>query len=385
MQIEKLFEEYDYVPKKTFECPICKEMKSESELLKLHCPQEHKYCYKCLRNEIENQIHNKCKPRCIDCNKNEYGEIEYYYLSYEELCAIYSRGCYYSNNEEDVKIFKELDTKFYDDLMHVLYVTCAHCGKKFVSPFNDESELDKDLQNIKKVSVFTDDLNQQSLVQYQCKYCNKATCSNCDKMYHYDTSCREYKELCQEWEEWKRFGRSHYAYLLMDNKQRKEHFAEEKKKFEREKQLAEQNYQQALKDEEYLATKAKYCPHCHRVVEHMGGCDLMVCGRNWHGGNSQNGCGKDFRWSQALPYQKAEIKKKVVEFNEAPVEDIIKCTHDKIFSCAICGKRPIIGYRFKCLNCCCCYLCEECDRNRSNEHEGGKHVFEVIREDGTKQ
>lgn len=28
----------------------------------------------------------------------------------------------------------------------------------------------------------------------------------------------------------------------------------------------------------------------------------MVCGRNYHGGDEQSGCGKGFKFSQALPY-----------------------------------------------------------------------------------
>ena len=29
----------------------------------------------------------------------------------------------------------------------------------------------------------------------------------------------------------------------------------------------------------------------------------MVCGRNYHGGDDQSGCGHGFRWSAAPPYQ----------------------------------------------------------------------------------
>lgn len=28
----------------------------------------------------------------------------------------------------------------------------------------------------------------------------------------------------------------------------------------------------------------------------------MVCGRNWHGGNTQDGCGGEFDWADARPY-----------------------------------------------------------------------------------
>ena len=57
-----------------------------------------------------------------------------------------------------------------------------------------------------------------------------------------------------------------------------------------------------MADENYKAQNCRLCPHCRRVVQQLSGCDLMVCGRNYHGGDQQSGCGQGFRWSQALPY-----------------------------------------------------------------------------------
>ena len=50
------------------------------------------------------------------------------------------------------------------------------------------------------------------------------------------------------------------------------------------------------------------CPYCTRVVEKLDGCDLILCGGNYHGGNQQRGCGKQFVWgagqpNSALPYE----------------------------------------------------------------------------------
>jgi len=63
-----------------------------------------------------------------------------------------------------------------------------------------------------------------------------------------------------------------------------------------------QRYNELLADETYKAQTCRLCPHCQRVVQYIDGCDLMVCGRNYHGGDQQSGCGQGFRWSQALPY-----------------------------------------------------------------------------------
>ena len=61
-------------------------------------------------------------------------------------------------------------------------------------------------------------------------------------------------------------------------------------------------YEELKADEELKAKTCRLCPHCKRVVQHMGGCSSMICGQNYHGGDQQSGCGKSFDWSQALPY-----------------------------------------------------------------------------------
>jgi len=63
-----------------------------------------------------------------------------------------------------------------------------------------------------------------------------------------------------------------------------------------------QRYNELLIDEGYKAQNCRMCPHCGRVVQHLGGCDAMICGQNYHGGDVQSGCGKNFRWSHAGPY-----------------------------------------------------------------------------------
>ncbi len=63
-----------------------------------------------------------------------------------------------------------------------------------------------------------------------------------------------------------------------------------------------QRYNELLIDEGYKSQNCRLCPHCGRVVQHLAGCDLMICGQNYHGGDVQSGCGKNFNWSQARPY-----------------------------------------------------------------------------------
>lgn len=63
-----------------------------------------------------------------------------------------------------------------------------------------------------------------------------------------------------------------------------------------------QRYNDLLADEQYKAQNCRLCPKCQRVVQHLGGCDSMICGQNYHGGDQQSGCGQKFNWSQATPY-----------------------------------------------------------------------------------
>lgn len=71
---------------------------------------------------------------------------------------------------------------------------------------------------------------------------------------------------------------------------------------EQRNQELQQRYTELIADEQYKAQNCRICPNCNRVVQHLGGCDLMICGQNYHGGDQQSGCGRRFNWSQAAPY-----------------------------------------------------------------------------------
>jgi hypothetical protein len=57
-------------------------------------------------------------------------------------------------------------------------------------------------------------------------------------------------------------------------------------------------------DEAYKEANCRLCPHCHRTVQKLEGCDSMKCGSDYHGGNNQHGCGQSFNWSQTQPYRR---------------------------------------------------------------------------------
>jgi hypothetical protein len=55
-----------------------------------------------------------------------------------------------------------------------------------------------------------------------------------------------------------------------------------------------------LSSQERAALNIKLCPYCGFLVEKIEGCDLMVCGRDYHGSAMfKGGCGKGFKWTEA--------------------------------------------------------------------------------------
>jgi hypothetical protein len=58
----------------------------------------------------------------------------------------------------------------------------------------------------------------------------------------------------------------------------------DKARVDAEKKQLEAVAQQAAADEAYKAQNCKNCPNCGRIVMQNGGCDLMKCGEDYHGG-----------------------------------------------------------------------------------------------------
>lgn len=89
----------------------------------------------------------------------------------------------------------------------------------------------------------------------------------------------------------------------------------------------------------------------------MGGCDMMVCGMDAHGGNRQNGCGAHFMWSQARPYKTdgavpAELGESAVlgDRPERSAEQTLELCQGVELPCSYCSA-PITGVGFRCIHC----------------------------------
>jgi hypothetical protein len=172
--------------------------------------------------------------------------------------------------------------------------------------------------------------NPMDRFRVTCQLCSKEFCSLCNQQYHYRTRCQQLVEITQQWFFWCNTGwvfnyiRKLFFHLVFEERGRyletraKEDavYAARLKEYERQhKENWRQNaalrrrYDELMADEKYKEKNCRLCPHCGRVAQHMGGCASMVCGRDYHGGNDQSGCGQNFTWSQAKPYVAAPDRK----------------------------------------------------------------------------
>lgn len=95
-------------------------------------------------------------------------------------------------------------------------------------------------------------------------------------------------------------------------------------------QELERRYNEAIADENYKVQNCRLCPHCKRVVQRMEGCASMVCGRDYHGGNQQSGCGKNFSWDQAQPYVASAVKGATPTIKNLPKPSSAVVVHENI-------------------------------------------------------
>merc|ERR1712070_1166222 len=142
------------------------------------------------------------------------------------------------------------------------------------------------------------------------------------------------------------------------------------------------------RDEKWKVRHCRLCPRCRRVVEKIDGCDSMLCGQNYHGGNQQSGCGANFNWEEALPYgeqmneSQPNIPTAPEELQRSPCLDgMVRGRHvyHPFVSCAVCGSSGIEGLRFRCIHCKQFDACLSCESMLAERHDSD-HIFEVMYE-----
>jgi hypothetical protein len=206
-----------------------------------------------------------------------------------------------------------------------------------------------------------------------CQICRSNFCSLCKKIYHYHSSCTEVFMFAERWMQWCATGRARYNHgkaeaIAQINSQRaaiEKRNAELKSRFE------------ALRaDEQFKSANGRHCPKCNRVIIKDGGCDSMVCGRDYHGGNVQDGCGTGFAWSSARPYVPAASTDPKLETANVEIPEIARETVHVGVACDRC-KQEIKGLRISCIHCPAMDLCERCETTATLSHPH-EHVFRVF-------
>jgi len=280
-------------------------------------------------------------------------------------------------------------------------ITCPYRGCQYILKAKDLEEIwfDDDvcqdydrmllLSNLENVKGFvtctTPDCNWFALspeldrIVVNCPKCNAQFCNICRREYHYRSECNEVMGYMEQWVNWQRRGRRKY---LNKKKEILNGFNLEVKEYEialqqnrKENNDLVERFKILQQDENHKVQHCRLCPNCNRIVEKLDGCDLMVCGHNFHGGNSQHGCGKSFNWSGARPYQsQSQQGPRREEFSMTKPELVLKKHENDL--CEICNN-TIVGLRFECLNCTYFNVCELCESNLQELHIS-THIFKII-------
>jgi len=234
---------------------------------------------------------------------------------------------------------------------------------------------------------------RQTMVE--CPNCKDRMCMRCQRRpFHFRATCDEVPGLEGLWREWLREGRDEYvAELARQDAQYQRALAELRSKQEEQAEMlrqAETRLEEFEAMERWKVEKCKCCPHCRRVIEKVDGCDLMKCGQNYHGGDVQNGCGKDFKWSEAPAY-----KPQVASHLSKPPDTVSSLPSpaerqkvfwpvgeaDFVLRCAMC-RNAIEGPLFLCIDCYACCSCLKCANGfgaaSGGKHVPGSHVFKIL-------
>lgn len=249
-------------------------------------------------------------------------------------------------------------------------------------------------------------VSQESVSGLKCSGCQKSFCSSCRfSPMHFgapagEAGCVAIAEAAPIWTEWMASGRSEWleraAKVAVDANTTAEdnHYLRALEVWDQtaagratELRDAYARIKELRANEQWKAQNCKHCPQCKRIINKLSGCDDMVCGRDWHGGNTQEGCGAHFSWNAAPAYKPAEVRQPAPKIaSTSTVEQGpprgYGLTHyiapAVVARCDICRK-DVLGPMFSCLSCKptsgrCFTACVICDPSRAHDPT---HVFSI--------
>lgn len=209
--------------------------------------------------------------------------------------------------------------------------------------------------------------------QFSCSVCNaRSFCTMCRQApYHFHAECGRVQPLREQWLTWISGGREEYfgrARVAAEDDRRNNALYEG---------IARHNELEA--DERWKAENCRLCPGCSRPISKVEGCDSMVCGRAYHGGDQQPGCGQEFDWQQAAPYVAHIERRALPELKTEHAKLRGRTAFHPFTDCNLCGGsgQGISGLRFRCIHCPALDVCSACEPQLANMHEHD-HVFEIL-------
>ncbi|CAF0760021.1 unnamed protein product [Adineta steineri] len=353
--VEQLAEFDDIFPMElpTHDCDICMESCLFDDIFVFGCDQSHKLCYQCYEKSCRNQMVTNKILTCALCSYQlQYGELKQLRISSEELDQFIQ-----------YQIQKTFDRCYASETRALIKCPNQQCSWAFEP--NDPNE---------RFHVI-------------CQLCQKEFCSLCNQQYHYRTDCQQLILITERWFFWCNSERGRYlterAGQDTDYAARLDEYEREQAKNRQRNEELRHRYDTAVEDENYKSRNCRHCPNCNRVVERMEGCESMICGQDYHGGNIQSGCGEEFTWDEAEQYQASTVRKSTETINDLPRPESPLITHENI-TCDGCHE-IVRGIRFDCVHCPSLIFCEKCEQRytlaHSNENRNAgqqQHVFRLI-------
>lgn len=316
-----------------FDCCICMDTYKVTEMYTIGCPGSHRLCFDCFGETIKHAVSQGDVVRCPyqGCG---------YVLSQQEIEGFGENEGGYISPEVVERYRKQNLNRALKSISGAIGCPTPGCGNYVI--------------------LSKEDLARKT--RCDCEGCKRSFCSHCRKTYHYHCKCDEVLMYTERWIEWCSQKREKYTTdkaKALEMKARNEELA--------------RNYENLKLDEEYKEKHGRVCPNCGRIIIKVDGCDLMVCGRNYHGGDVQDGCGSNFNWTKAVPYR-SDMSRKAVK--PMPVPDIAREVVHEGVRCNRCGE-IIKGLRFTCIHCPCYDMCEKCEAEGTLNHNKD-HIWKII-------
>lgn len=320
-------------------CSLCWDELPVTEMYTVDCAGAHRFCFDCIGRMVDISVKDGARPTCP--HEDEEGNRCGYALSEREVQQVCGKGDVWER-------YKRLLLRIgLQSMQGCVGCPTPGCGNWLVV----EAE-------------------GQERVRCPCAACGRTFCSRCRGPYHYGPwTCEEVQELATQWASW----------CLSSARQQRSSQLEEAA-FRERRAFIEKTRKNFIADEFWKSTHLRHCPQCNRVIEKMSGCDIMICGRDTHGGNQQHGCGNRFRWRDAKPYKGKVFEEEVAldpcygEEERLAARGNVR--HGEFLRCDSCHKE-ILGWRFSCIHCPCFNFCEDCEVSSKHDVE---HVFRIVRE-----